>query len=261
MNNSYKLNFLKNYRSKISTINNIEIYFEKTLEKYFFLNLPEYNFYYLNHFSNIEIKNKLEDTKTYFNIINFIIFIKNLKRQKFLLKSYDKLFLNKKYFYFFLKKNDLIYKLNINLPIKIILKNFNFVYYLKILKLKIRQKFSSINLELQFDKKKFLNSLTFFKFSYYFKTIFLNKNYKKKNWLKKFLYIKKNYTKRYSLLYKKKYLIKKIKNFNFKSYYKNIIIFANLSKKSKNNLINLINKSFFYYSTISNKKYYIYNES
>ena len=119
------------------------------------------------------------------------------------------------------------------------------VNYLK--KIKLQQLSNTINTDfkLQFNKKVFLNSLKKFKFSYYVKTIFLNKNYKKKIWLEKFSYIKKKYTKPYSLLYKKKYLIKKIKKFNFKSYYKNFIIFANFSKKSKNNLINLINKSFF----------------
>lgn len=249
MNNSYKLNFFKNYKSKISNSNNnITFYFEKTREKYFFLNLPEYNFYLLNNFPNIEIKNKIEKNKLYIGIIKLISFIKNLKRQKFLIKSCNQLFLtssfNKKYFFFFLEKKDLI----INTPIKIILKNFNFEYYLKKLTLIKLQQLSSIintDFKLQFNEKFFLNSLKKFKFSYYIKTIFLNKSYKKKIWLEKFSYIKKNYTKRYSLLYKKKYLIKKIKNFNFKSYYKNFIIFANFSKKSENNLINLINKSFF----------------
>jgi hypothetical protein len=64
MNNSYKLNFFKNYKSKISNSNhNINFYFEKTREKYFFLNLPEYNFYLLNNFPNIELKNKIEKNK------------------------------------------------------------------------------------------------------------------------------------------------------------------------------------------------------
>ena len=248
--NSYKLNFFKNYKSKISNFdNNIKFYFEKIRGNFFFINVPESNFYLINNFPNIEIKNKLESNKLYTSMIKFIAFIENLKRQKFLIKSYNKLFLasssSKKYFFFFLEKKDLIYKLNINIPIKIILKNFNFEYYLK--KIKLQQLSNTINTDfkLQFNKKVFLNSLKKFKFSYYVKTIFLNKNYKKKIWLEKFSYIKKKYTKPYSLLYKNKYLIKKIKKFNFKSYYKNFIIFANFSKKSKNNLINLINKSFF----------------
>jgi len=56
INNNYKLNFLKNYKLRIFNNNNIKIYFEKTCEQYFFLNLPEYNLYYLNYFSNITVK-------------------------------------------------------------------------------------------------------------------------------------------------------------------------------------------------------------
>lgn len=261
MKNDEKLKF------PICWDNELNFFLEKINKAYFSLKLPEFYFNYFNYFSDVELKNRLFFNSMKFNKNNdirfFVRFIKFLIEQKCKLKSFNHKFFSfnffkKNYFYFFLEKTK-IKDFNINLPIKVVF-NFSLKFYLKQLKkleFIIKKKFKLKYFKLQLDKQKFINSLNFLQLSYYYNKICYNKNYNNRKFLlNKFLYIKKNYSKKFSLLYKKKYLIKKINYVKFNSYYKNIIIFANLSKESKNNIIYLIKNSI--YCTIIFQKKCIY---